>query len=129
MCRENGSLSIADISSMDALMMRRIPPRLAYIAALSFSCAIFAVYTFINIFTQYAYYPKGEICPQTEKSPLGLDRVHNHALRGLCTLSISLPVCAAARTLRRGCRLKGAAQGERAKILQARYGNASGSMV
>ena len=61
--RENGSLSIADISSMDALMMRRIPPLLAYVAAFSFSCVSFAVYTFIYNFAQNAYYPKGEICP------------------------------------------------------------------
>ena len=48
---------------MDALMMRRIPPLLAYVAAFSFSCVSFAVYTFIYNFAQNAYYPKGEICP------------------------------------------------------------------
>ena len=48
---------------MDALMMRRIPPLLAYIAAFFFSCVSFAVYTFIYNFAQNAYYPKGEICP------------------------------------------------------------------
>ena len=77
---------------MDALMMRRIPPLLAYAAAFSFSYVSFSVYTFIYHFAQNAYYPKDEIFPQTEKSPLGLDRVHNPALHGLCTLSISFPV-------------------------------------
>lgn len=72
-------------------MIRRIPSLPAYIAAFPFLYVSFAVYTFIYNFAQNAYYPKGEICPQTEKSSLGLDRVHNPALHGLCTLSTDPP--------------------------------------